>query len=65
MLVDGKFRWMQRFSLSDASDDLRRIFTALPCGLLRGALTALGMPCAVTADASQSPLLTFTLKLDT
>lgn len=64
VLIDQRFRWLLRMSLADADDDVRRIFTAVPCGLLRGALTALGMPCTITADASQAPLVTFTLKID-
>ena len=35
-----------------------------PAGLLRGALTAVGCPCAVAADASNLPACVFTVKLD-
>jgi hypothetical protein len=64
VLIDQRFRWLTRMTLTDANDDLRRIFTAMPCGIVRGAMTALGMACTVTADASQSPTLTFTLKIE-
>jgi len=64
VLIDNKFRWLLRISLAEQSDDTRRMFTAVPCGLLRGALTALGMQCTVSADASQAPVVTFTLKVD-
>jgi len=64
VLIDNKFRWLTRMSLVGQNEDLRRIFTALPCALLRGALTALGMHCVVTADASQSPAVTFTLTVE-
>lgn len=40
-------------------------YVAFPCGVLRGALHNLGMPCVVTVDASHPPVCAFTLRLDT
>eukprot|EP00898_Chlorokybus_atmophyticus_P004788 jgi/Chlat1/530/Chrsp103S00998 len=34
-----------------------------PCGIVRGALTALGVPCTVSAQVSQLPACEFTVKL--
>ncbi|XP_073003803.1 uncharacterized protein [Typha latifolia] len=34
-----------------------------PCGILRGALTNLGIPCAVTADISNLPACAFLIRI--
>lgn len=39
-------------------------YVAFPCGVLRGALHNLGMPCVVTVDSSHPPACVFTLKTE-
>jgi hypothetical protein len=39
-------------------------YVAFPCGVLRGALHNLGMPCVVTVDASHPPACAFTLRVE-
>ncbi|XP_076942124.1 uncharacterized protein LOC143611904 [Bidens hawaiensis] len=34
-----------------------------PCGLIRGALSTLGIPCAVTADISNLPACSFVIRI--
>jgi hypothetical protein len=38
-------------------------YTHFPCGILRGLLSNLGLPCTVTGDASGLPGCTFTVRL--
>lgn len=35
----------------------------LPCAIIRGALTHLGLPCTVSADASALPAADFTINI--
>ena len=39
-------------------------YVEFPCGVLRGALHNLGMPCVVTVDSSHPPACVFTLKTE-
>eukprot|EP00270_Netrium_digitus_P012646 TRINITY_DN4133_c0_g1_i1.p1 TRINITY_DN4133_c0_g1~~TRINITY_DN4133_c0_g1_i1.p1 ORF type:complete len:190 (-),score=34.95 TRINITY_DN4133_c0_g1_i1:210-779(-) len=39
------------------------LYLYLPCGLIRGALTNLGVPCVVTAEISSLPACSFTIKI--
>jgi len=69
VLQDNRFRWLSHISLdpspegSDASATLAENKVAqaasmhlyFPCGIIRGALTNLGIPCAVSADISNLP----------
>ncbi|KAF3970557.1 hypothetical protein CMV_005757 [Castanea mollissima] len=74
VLQDNRFRWLARMSVDpspengDLSQDnppaenkaaqatsMRLYF---PCGIIRGALSNLGIPCAVTADISNLPACT-------
>jgi len=38
-------------------------YLQFPCGLIRGALTNLGLPCTVSADSSDLPKCTFTINM--
>ena len=77
MLRDGAFRWLAKLSLdpvplgSGSSDgaasppigELARDYLVLPCAIVRGALTHLGVECTVTADASGLPACDFTVSI--
>lgn len=68
MLQDNKFPWLARMSVDD-NVDLSQDPSAMaenkatqmsmhlyfPCGIIRGALSNLGIPCAVSADISDLP----------
>ncbi|CAN1838143.1 Trafficking protein particle complex subunit 6B, partial [Linum perenne] len=70
VLQDNRFRWLGRMSLDSTSDGVPQDPAALaedktaqamsmylyfPCGIIRGALSNLGIPCAVSADISALP----------
>ncbi|RVX18876.1 Trafficking protein particle complex subunit 6B [Vitis vinifera] len=71
VLQDNKFRWLSRMSVDpspentgsaqDPSTDENKAAQAtsmhlyFPCGIIRGALSNLGIPCAVSADISNLP----------
>lgn len=44
---------------SEAAQD----YLHLPCAIIRGALTHLGLPCTVSADASALPACDFTINI--
>jgi hypothetical protein len=62
VLTDNRFRLLSTIGGPDAKDLAVR-YTFYPCGLIRGCLAALGLPCTVVADASSAPVCTFTVKL--
>ena len=43
--------------------ELARDYLVLPCAIIRGALTHLGVECTVTADASNLPACDFTVTM--
>jgi hypothetical protein len=51
-LHDAKFRWLSRISSASTQNAEKRAVKYLiyPCGLIKGALTNLGVPCDVTAE---------------
>uniref|UniRef100_A0A7C8YK91 Trafficking protein particle complex subunit 6B n=1 Tax=Opuntia streptacantha TaxID=393608 RepID=A0A7C8YK91_OPUST len=77
VLQDNRFRWLSHISLdpspegSDASASLAENKVAqaasmhlyFPCGIIRGALTNLGIPCAVSADISNLPACSFVVRI--
>ena len=71
MLTDAHFRWTRHLKPAAAAHHPRRGGAAEAAAAprvsprpLRGALTAVGCPCAVAADASNLPACVFTVKLD-
>lgn len=72
VLQDNGFRWLQRLAPagpgSDPSKDeavkrLAASYLHMPCGIIRGALSRLGLPCTVEADPKGLPSCTFTIKI--
>ncbi|KAJ0697322.1 putative transport protein particle (TRAPP) component [Helianthus annuus] len=61
VLQDNKFRWLSRVSAetSSAAQDTTSMLLYFPCGIIRGALSTLGIPCAVSADISNLPACKF------
>ncbi|KAM0012919.1 putative transport protein particle (TRAPP) component [Helianthus debilis subsp. tardiflorus] len=65
VLQDNKFRWLSRVSAdpsaetSSAAPDTTSMLLYFPCGIIRGALSTLGIPCAVSADISNLPACKF------
>ncbi|KAH0462415.1 hypothetical protein IEQ34_009990 [Dendrobium chrysotoxum] len=70
VVQDNMFRWIARISpnplqensteSSTPNDDNQAAQTTsmhlyFPCGIIRGALTSLGIPCAISADISNRP----------
>ena len=65
VLQDNGFRWLQRLAPagpagSDPSKDeavkrLAASYLHMPCGIIRGALSRLGLPCTVEADPKGMP----------
>jgi len=71
VLQDNKFRWLARMSVDPSTDTPVEDSTSptaenkaaqamsmhlyFPCGIIRGALSNLGIPCAVSADISNLP----------
>ena len=79
VLQDNKFRWLSRMSVDpspentgsaqDPSTDENKAAQAtsmhlyFPCGIIRGALSNLGIPCAVSADISNLPACSFVVRI--
>lgn len=73
MLQDNNFRWLLRVapagpppSGSSPSEHLAAAaqpYLELPCGIIRGALTHLGLNCTVEGDARSLPSCSFTIKI--
>lgn len=75
VLRDVAFRWLAKLSLdpvplgsndgalSSSIGELARDYLVLPCAIVRGALTHLGVECTVTADASGLPACDFTVSI--
>jgi hypothetical protein len=67
VLQDNKFPWLSRMSGDDLSVEngmedpeskgaqAMSMYCYFPCGIIRGALSNLGIPCAVSADISSLP----------
>lgn len=72
VLQDNAFKWLVRISPaitgteSARDDNARRVAQShlyLPCGIIRGALTHLGVNCTVEADPKSLPTCSFTVKI--
>ncbi|XP_078438905.1 transport protein particle (TRAPP) component [Wolffia australiana] len=72
VLQDNRFRWLTRISVDQSIDgqdsDSKAAQAAsmhlyFPCGIIRGALTNLGIPCAVSADISNLPACSFVVRI--
>ncbi|KAK9833720.1 hypothetical protein WJX74_003673 [Apatococcus lobatus] len=46
-----------------AANEAAQDYLHLPCAIIRGALTHLGLPCTVSADASALPACDFTINI--
>lgn len=70
VLQDNMFRWIARISPNPLQENstesptpnddnqaaqITSMHLYFPCGIIRGALTSLGIPCAVSADISNRP----------
>ncbi|KAG5244920.1 trafficking protein particle complex [Salix suchowensis] len=67
VLQDNKFPWLSRMSGDGQSVEngmqdpeskaaqAMNMYLYFPCGIIRGALSTLGIPCAVSADISSHP----------
>eukprot|EP00928_Gymnodinium_smaydae_P016284 TRINITY_DN16085_c0_g1_i2.p2 TRINITY_DN16085_c0_g1~~TRINITY_DN16085_c0_g1_i2.p2 ORF type:complete len:206 (-),score=49.74 TRINITY_DN16085_c0_g1_i2:81-698(-) len=73
IIHDAAFRWLEHFSPSDGSsaqldEELQQaasLHLAMPCGIIRGGLLALGITSSVRADVSAAslPACSFTVTL--
>ena len=58
VLTDNRFRWLSRLTgaaAGPATDAVVARTLYFPCGLIRGALAALGVPAVVTAEPGTLP----------
>eukprot|EP00873_Tetraselmis_striata_P025716 jgi/Tetstr1/445980/TSEL_003537.t1 len=69
VLQDNRFRWLARLA-PDANaaklpqvSELAQEYLHFPCGIIRGALSNLGVNCTVTADATHLPGCAFTIRM--
>ncbi|MED6120768.1 hypothetical protein PIB30_024204 [Stylosanthes scabra] len=79
VLQDNKFPWLERISIDPLTDKVNSAEDATtaenkatstismhlyyPCGIIRGALSNLGITCAVTADISNLPACSFVVRV--
>lgn len=73
VLQDNRFRWLSHLSFNPSPDSVddsennavqdTNMFLYFPCGIIRGALTTLGIPCAVSADISSHPACSFVVRI--
>lgn len=64
MLTDSKFRPFQRMSMTSSAEAVIRAQPHLyfPCGIIRGALSNLGIKASVQAETQELPTATFQIK---
>ncbi|AEO69529.1 uncharacterized protein THITE_2120052 [Thermothielavioides terrestris NRRL 8126] len=64
VLTDNAFRPFARMSAQSSSQavQLAQPFLWFPCGIVRGALAALGIPATVQAETSELPSAVFQIK---
>ncbi|KAJ8308711.1 hypothetical protein KUTeg_013585 [Tegillarca granosa] len=55
VLQDNKFRFLTQLSNGKQYMDSAPMYLAFPCGMIRGALSNLGINCIVTAEVSAMP----------
>eukprot|EP00128_Syssomonas_multiformis_P007025 Colp12_sorted_trinity150504_noHs@15300 len=63
VLQDNKFKLFTQISDSKQYMEKAAPLLAFPCGLIRGALVNLDVSCIVSAEVSQMPICTFTLRI--
>lgn len=79
VLQDNRFRWITHLSpnasLESTNDSSAAVaadhneaqatnmYLYFPCGIIRGALSNLGIPCAVSADISNHPACSFVVRI--
>ena len=65
VLTDSDFSWLKRSPrvLSKTGGSSRTKYTPFTCGLVQGALDALGLPCSVTSDETHLPAVSFQVRL--
>ncbi|TPX68445.1 hypothetical protein CcCBS67573_g07187 [Chytriomyces confervae] len=64
VLTDSSFKWFSRMSADVAAEtpQLALVHSAFPCGLIRGALSSLGVSSSVVAEVAAVPQCTFQIK---
>eukprot|EP00300_Choanocystis_sp_HF-7_P021936 c21044_g1_i1.p1 GENE.c21044_g1_i1~~c21044_g1_i1.p1 ORF type:complete len:166 (-),score=47.78 c21044_g1_i1:146-595(-) len=63
VLQDTKFRYLTRLSTAGQPKSIAIPYLMLTSGIIRGALSNLGIACTVTPEILQLPTCTFTIKL--
>ncbi|XP_022330105.1 trafficking protein particle complex subunit 6b-like isoform X2 [Crassostrea virginica] len=63
VLQDNKFRFLTQISNGKQFMETAPKFLALPCGMIRGALSNLGVNCVVTAEVSAMPACKFQIQI--
>eukprot|EP00850_Spirogloea_muscicola_P002169 SM000008S22258 [mRNA] locus=s8:761298:762747:+ [translate_table: standard] len=78
VLQDNRFRWLTRISPAStpphegpatkeggpvSATQAAGQYLYFPCGLIRGVLTSLGVPCAVSAEIATLPACSFTVRI--
>ncbi|KAK8504558.1 hypothetical protein V6N13_015021 [Hibiscus sabdariffa] len=77
VLQDNHFRWLTRMSIEQSPESgasgepsimadekaVESMHLYFPCGIIRGALSNLGIPCAVSADISNLPACSFVVRI--
>lgn len=65
VLQDFNFRWVRHTTAGAGEDGKAQAlrYVLFPCGLLRGALAAFGLDCAVNADISGLPRTVFHIRV--
>ncbi|XP_056021060.1 trafficking protein particle complex subunit 6b-like [Ostrea edulis] len=63
VLQDNRFRFLTQISNGKQYMESAPKFLALPCGMIRGALSNLGVNCVVTAEVSAMPACKFQIQI--
>ncbi|TYH34425.1 hypothetical protein E1A91_D13G122500v1 [Gossypium mustelinum] len=77
VLQDNRFCWLTRMSIDQSPENgtseelsimadnkaMQSMHLYFPCGIIRGALSNLGIPCAVSADISNLPACSFVIRI--
>jgi len=63
VVQDNKFALLQSLSNSTQHMDIASRYLAFPCGIIRGALTNLHIPCIVTASVDVLPVVRFSIQV--
>jgi len=63
VLQDNRFRLLTQMSCNKQYMELAPRYLAFPCGLIRGALSNLGVISVVTAEVSQMPACKFQIQI--